>query len=332
MIHTMNPFVSELFKKLAKRAGVSVNIEPKWKVVGQIVGKNGKKTYFRNTALDLNTLGATEISADKDYSNYFLKSMGYQTIPGKAFYSDSWAKNIKSRRNIGAAYTYAKKLGFPLMVKPNSKSQGMGVAKVYGRTDFLQNLRAIFKYDRVALVQKIVTGHDYRIVVLDGKIISAYQRLPLSVSGDGKSSIRQLLEIKQKQFIKLRRDTKINFKDTRIAAKLKKQHLSFKFIPVKNQVIYLLDNANLSTGGDAVDITPTLHKTIGQLSIKLARDMGLRFCGVDLMLAETADKPLGKYHVIEINAAPGIDNYFAGGKKQEKIVEQLYLQVLKSMA
>ncbi len=60
--------------------------------------------------------------------------------------------------------------------------------------------------------------------------------------------------------------------------------------------------------------------------------MGLRYCGVDLMIHGLATEKLGKYHVIEVNAAPGIDNYFAGGKKQQRIVEQLYLRVLKSMA
>lgn len=328
----MKAFVSKLFKKLAPHAGVTVNVEPKWGIVGQIVAKNGKKSYFRNTCFDLNTLGATEIAQDKDYANYFLRLMGYPTIPGKAFFSDRWAKAIKSNQNLTAAYKYAKRLGFPLIVKPNSKSQGLAVTQVHNRLEFYRAMREVFEHDRVALVQKIVTGNDYRIVVLDGEIISAYQRIALSVTGDGNSTIRALLEKKQRQFQKLKRDTQINFKDPRIKSKLARQGLSWSSRLPKDQTIFLLDNANLSTGGDALDVTPNLHPTVRDLAIKLTADMGLRYCGVDLMMKGLATEPLGEYYVIEVNAAPGIDNYFAGGKKQERIVEQLYLQVLKSMA
>ena len=296
------------------------------------MAKNGKKSYFRNTCFDLNTLGATEIAADKDYANYFLKLMGYPTIPGRAFYSNDWAKAIKSDQNLAAAYRYAKRIGLPLVIKPNSKSQGLAVTQAHNRMEFYQAMREVFKHDRVALVQKIVTGNDYRIVVLDGKIISAYQRIALSVTGDSKSTVRALLQKKQARFQKLKRDTQINFKDPRIKAKLGRQGLTWPSVIPKGETVFLLDNANLSTGGDALDVTPNLHPTVRDLAIRITADMGLRYCGVDLMIQGLATEPLGKYHVIEVNAAPGIDNYFAGGKKQEKIVEKLYLQVLKSMS
>jgi D-alanine-D-alanine ligase-like ATP-grasp enzyme len=83
-------------------------------------------------------------------------------------------------------------------------------------------LLEIFKEDRVAIVERYLPGHDYRIVVLDGEIISAYERIPLSVTGDGKSSILSLMKKKQKQFNTSGRDTKIHFDDPRIKLKLKR--------------------------------------------------------------------------------------------------------------
>ena len=108
-----------------------------------------------------------------------MRTMGYPTVPGsKTFFSDAWGKAIGSpRRNIDAAYRYAKKLGFPVIVKPNSGSQGKGVALVHTRQELYAAVRAVFRHDRIVIVQRPVRGRDYRIVVLDDEAISAYERI-----------------------------------------------------------------------------------------------------------------------------------------------------------
>ena len=328
----MKTFVSKLFSKLAPLAGVTLHIEPNWKVVGQIVTADGRKRYYRNTCFDLNSLGSTEIAKDKDYASYFMKKMGYPVIEGKTFFSNTWCKQVKSTRNIDKAYQYAHKLGFPVFVKPNSKSQGNSVAKVYTKKELYRALRRIFRIDNVALVQKVATGKDYRIVVLDDTIISAYERIPLYVVGDGKSSIKSLLERKQRLFARSGRDTVIKPHDPRIKEKLSRAHLSFATVPVRGEKVFLLDNANLSCGGDALDVTSEMHEDFRLMAVRLTRDMGLRFCGVDIMVQGDIRQPMDRWCVIEINAAPGIDNYAASGKKQQKIVEDLYLKVLQSIA
>ncbi len=72
---------------------------------------------------------------------------------------------------------------------------------MYNKREFYKGVRSIFEKHNIVLVQKLVTGRDYRLVVLDDKVISAYQRMPLSVVGDGDSTIRQLLINKQKIFL-----------------------------------------------------------------------------------------------------------------------------------
>jgi D-alanine-D-alanine ligase-like ATP-grasp enzyme len=301
-------------------------------MVGQITFKSGRRSYFRYNTLDLNPMGSSEIAKDKDFSNFFMKHMGYPIVPGsQTFFSDDWSRAIKSRQNINAAFRYADKLGFPVIVKPNSGSQGSGVSLVHNKLEFYRAVRSIFKKDRVVLVQQPVHGKDYRIVVLDNKVISAYERIPLNVVGDGKSTIKRLLQAKQIQFEASSRDTQIKINDPRIATKLKHQGLSFRSVPEKGQRIYLLDNANLSTGGDSVDVTGQISLAFKELAIKLTRDMGLRLCGVDLMVdGDIKDKP-GKYWVLEINSAPGLDHYAKIGGKQEKIVENLYFEVVKHL-
>lgn len=322
-----------MLQKIAPRIGATVLVEPEWEIVGQITFKSGRHSYFRYNTLDLNPMGGSEIARDKDYSNFFMKAMSYPIVPGsKTFFSDQWGHAIGSpRRNIDAAYRYAVKIGFPVIVKPNSGSQGVGVSLVHNRREFYSAVRAVFKRDRIVLVQQPITGKDYRLVTLDKKLISAYERIPLNVVGDGKSTIGQLLKAKQKQFVASSRDTQIKTDDPRIVIKLKHQGLSFRSVPAKGQRVYLLDNANLSTGGDSVDVTENVHPAFKQMAVKLTRDMGLRLCGVDLMIQGDISQKPDKYWVLEINSAPGLDHYAKIGKAQEKIVEDLYLEVLKHM-
>ena len=335
MVGTMKkerPFVGELLLSIAKEAGVVVEVEPKFGYVGRIICPNGRIHYFRDTKFDLNTLGATEIAIDKAYASFFINSLGYPTIPGQAFYSKKWCAAIKSDQNIDAAYAYAKKIGLPVFVKPNSKSQGSCACKVNTRREFYQAFRQAAQKDKVVLVQEVVTGHDYRIVVLDNEIISAYERLPLCVVGDGENSIAELLAIKQQEFYTNGRDTSLPIDDYRITMRLARKGLTLEHVPSEGESCQLLDNANLSSGGEARDVTDTIHPDFQQIAIALTRDMGLRYCGVDLMIDGDVSQAPGKYWVIEINAAPGIDNYSSGGPKQKQIVKDLYVKVLKAIA
>jgi D-alanine-D-alanine ligase-like ATP-grasp enzyme len=157
--------------------------------------------------------------------------------------------------------------------------------------------------------------------------------MPLSIVGDGVSSVIGLLENKQKTFHKAGRDTRIRTDDVRITQKLKRQKLSMDSVLPKGQKLNLLDNANLSTGGESEDVTNTVHSSFKKMAIALTKDMGLRLCGVDILVqGDITKQETDNYKIIEINAAPGLDHYSKMGKQQEKIVEDLYLKVLKHLA
>lgn len=321
----------DIFRKIAPRIGATVAVDPEWGIAGQITYPSGRRRYFRFTSLDINTLGASSIAKDKDFAQHFMAKMGYPVVEGQTFFSDDWAARVNSPRNAQAAYEYAKALGFPVVVKPNSFSRGREVSFVHTKRDLLAALRRIFRIDPVALVQRPMSGKDYRVVVLDDRVISAYERVPLGVTGDGRSTIEQLLAKKQRQFAAAERDTVIALKDRRIAVKLKRAGLSLRSVLPRGKRVALLDNANLSSGGDSVDVTSRVHPEFRDLAIRVTRDMGLRFCGVDLIVAgDIADAP-ERFWVLEVNSAPGLDNYAQTGKKQRAIVEDLYLEVLKHM-
>ena len=331
---TKLPYLTELISKIAPQIGAKVVVEPQWKIAAQVIYPNGVVRSLRMYSLDLNNIASADIARDKDFAKFFMKERGYPVAKGQTFFEKKWAETVKSNRTIFCALEYAQKLGFPVIVKPNSKSQGVGVSLVENKKELKSALIEIFKGDKVSIVEKYLPGHDYRVVVLDKEIISAYERIPLSVVGDGKSSIILLLKKKQEQFIFSKRDTKINFNDPRIKLKLKRAGLTLKSVLPKNMKIFLLDNANLSTGGDSIDVTKNIHPGFKKIAVELTRDMGLRIAGVDIMVIDgdiTFQPQKTSYYIIEINAAPGLDHYVTTGPEQRKIVEEMYLKILKAL-
>ncbi|HEX7755816.1 MAG TPA: hypothetical protein VF421_10760 [Niabella sp.] len=323
-------FVTDRIVRLAKQMKAKVILEPDYGFVGHITFRNNKKTLFRDTSFNINPLGSVQIAKDKGYSAFFLKKFGYKVPDAVAIFSKKINANVKRKKNAEDGFLFAKSIGFPVIIKPNDKSKGEGVTKVYNKSEYAAICRKLLKTNNVVLIQEFCNGNDYRIVVLDGEIISAYQRLPLTVIGNGKSTILQLLMSLQKKFKKDGRDTVIDINDPRINLTLKRHKLTFNTILAKDKAVSLLPNANLSSGGTAVDVTDKMHPTFRKLAINVTKDMCLRLCGVDILTDDIA-KPIDKYKIIEINAAPGLDNYSSIGKKQDKIVDGLYKKILLAL-
>jgi D-alanine-D-alanine ligase-like ATP-grasp enzyme len=323
--------LGKVLQKVAPRIGAAVLMEPEWGISGRITFKSGKHSYFHYSTLDLNPVGGAAVARDKDYSNFFIKKLGFPVVPNsKVFFSSSWGAAIGApEQNIDAAFTHAQKITFPVIVKPNSGTQGVGVALVHTKRDFYRAMKTIFKRDNVAMVQSVVSGRDYRVVVLDGEIISAYEREPLSVTGDGKSTIETLLKRKQTEFVKRGRDTRIDQNDIRLITKLRRQGLSPHTVLEEDRKVFLLDNANLSTGGEATDVTDHVHPQFKRIAVEVTKGMGLRLCGVDLIINGSIENSPGQYWVIEINSSPGLDHYVTTGRRQRQIVENLYFTILK---
>jgi len=203
---------------------------------------------------------------------------------------------------------------------------------VYSDGELILTIQSYQEKERVFLVQRFIPWRDYRIVVLDDEVISAYERMPLSVMGDGVSSVRELLNIKQEQFSVYGRDTYIRIDDARISQCLERKEKNLESVVPSGETWQLLDNANLSTGGDARDATESIHPMYTEFAVKLTRDMGLRYCGVDIFVNGDLAAPSDEYVIIEINAAPGIDNYASIGPYQQKRVELMYRKIVEALA
>jgi D-alanine-D-alanine ligase-like ATP-grasp enzyme len=319
-----------VIRKVSSRIQAKTLLEPEFGFGGQIIFNNGKSLFFRDKLYNINYVGSADIAQDKSLTNYLLKTAGYKVPEECTFFRHDQLSKINIKRDIHAGFSYAQKLGFPVILKPVDLSQGKLVVKVHNKREYYSAAKQIFKSNRILIIQRFYPGRDYRILVLNGEVVAAYERIPLSLTGDGHSSIKELLRNKQEVLVRNGRDVSISEDDFRIKAKLARQTLALDSVLSAGDTIYPLDNANLSTGGNAVDITASLHVDFYRLAVEITKTMKLKFCGVDVITDDLMG-PLRDYIVLEVNGEPGLFHYYSLGEKQALAVEDIYLKILRIM-
>ncbi len=329
------PFASKIIERIAPPLGIRVELEPEFGFAGELIWPDGRRHLFKNTNFNINPAGSHDIAKDKAYTKYFLRKHGFNVANGKTFFSPKLNRNIAAnhQRGIEQASLYAQSIGYPVFIKPNSKSQGELVCKAYNRSDLARFAHQIFEVDHVLLVEQACQGADYRVVVLDEQVISAYERRPLSIEGDGQLTIAQLLIQAQNGLAGQNRpNTEIQIDDERIDVRLRELGLTRHDILAKHRKEQLLDNANLSTGGSSVDVTQNIHPSFKNIAVDATKAMGLRLAGVDILCLDLSQPSDGQeWIIIEMNASPGLDNYAALGAEQQARVENLYRQILLAL-
>jgi cyanophycin synthetase len=169
--------------------------------------------------------------------------------------------------------------------------------------------------------------------VVGNKLVAASRREPPLVVGDGKHTVRQLVDLVNAD--PRRGDghatslTKIRFDDIAIS-RLHEQDLQPESIPVKGRRVLLRNNANLSTGGTATDVTDDVHPEVASRAIEAAQMVGLDICGVDVV-CESIQRPLEEQNggIVEVNAAPGLrmhisPSYGKGRDVGKAVIEHMY--------
>ena len=209
-----------------------------------------------------------------------------------------------------------QKIGFPIVIKPLDGNHGKGASiNVKTREDAVDGLAYAKKYSHRVIVEKFITGHDFRVLIIDNKLVAAAKREPAHVKGDGKQTIQHLIDETNKD---PRRGyghenvlTQIDV-DRDTTDLLEKLNYTLETVPKKGEVVYLKSTANLSTGGTSIDVTDMMHPENIFLCERISRVIGLDICGVDIM-AENLTQPLKENGgcILEVNAAPGFRMHLA---------------------
>ncbi len=209
-----------------------------------------------------------------------------------------------------------KSIGYPIVLKPLDGNHGKGASiNVTSWEDAVLGLEYAQKYSRRVIVERFITGFDFRVLVIDNKIVAAAQRVPAQVVGDGINSIEELIEI-------VNADPRRGYGHENVLTEididrdslelLEKRNLTVKSIPEKGDVVYLKSTANLSTGGTSIDVTDMMHPENIFMAERISRIIGLDICGIDIMASNLTQSLKENGGVIlEVNAAPGFRMHLA---------------------
>jgi cyanophycin synthetase len=212
--------------------------------------------------------------------------------------------------------TVIAKIGYPIVIKPLDGNHGKGASiNIKNLEDAKAGLIYAQIYSRRVIVEKFITGFDFRVLVIDNKLVAAAKREPAHVVGNGMNTIQELIDITNS-------DSKRGYGHENVLTQidvdrdttdlLEKLDYTLQTVPISGEIVYLKSTANLSTGGTSVDVTDMMHPENIFICERISRVIGLDVCGVDIM-AENLTQPLKENGgcILEVNAAPGFRMHLA---------------------
>jgi len=241
---------------------------------------------------------AMEIADEKERTKEILGEAGIPVPKGEGV------------RNQEEALDLAKRLGYPVAVKPNIGNHGRGISS---RVEDSEELKRAFKEAKrihpLVIIEKYLSGSDHRLLLINGKLAAAARRDPPSVIGDGESTIKELIDELNSDprrgvgHEKTLTKVEIDYMTKRI---LEQHDYTLDSVIKDGEELYLKSTANLSAGGTATDVTDSVHPKNKMMAERIADIIGLDVMGIDLIVPDLK-QPINKSDggIIEVNAAPG---------------------------
>ncbi|MDX1995513.1 MAG: cyanophycin synthetase [bacterium] len=265
---------------------------------------------------------AVEMCQEKPLTNRMLRSVGVLVPEGRPVTSED------------EAWEVAQDIGAPVVLKPVAGNQGKGVSvNIYTEAEVREAYRIASAFDREVLVERFITGEDYRLLIVNGRMVAAARRDAAHVIGDGIHTVRELIDLTNQD--PRRRPghssilTQIRLDDAAQLV-LTQQNLTEASVPEAGRKVKLRTNSNLSTGGTATDVTDEVHPQNEQLAEIAAQILALDVAGIDIVCQDIS-RPLHEQGgaVVEVNAAPGLRMHLhpASGQPRDvgtPIVDMLY--------
>lgn len=241
---------------------------------------------------------ATDIACDKVLTKELLTTQNIPVADGGKVY------------NIINLLSEGERIGYPLVLKPRYGSKGQGViVNITSEQELVKGYNSLKDKYKEILVEKYIEGNDYRVCVIDYNVIAVSLRIPPKVVGNGIDNVKQLIRNLNKDsrrgYDHEKQLTMVKIDDELLRC-IKSQGVSLVSIPIEGEQIALRENANLSTGGMAVDYTDKICKENKELCIRAAKAIGLDICGIDITTSDISKPIYGNGVIMEINAAPGI--------------------------
>lgn len=276
------------------------------KVKGQIyihfsLSNDGKEIKFaRSTGPNISP-EARKICKNKSLTKKYLEECNIPVPKAQLF---------KKPINQDEIIKFAESITYPVVLKPVDGKMGRGVIPGIIDSDNLKKaLNYVINdlgYSEI-LVEKHIFGEEYRIYVVDGKVIGAIKRIPAYIYGDGETTIKKLIEKKnldRKKVPSLRsRPIKIN---KEVIEYISQAGYTLESVLEKDELLVIRKNSNVSSGGEPIDVTDELSENIKRIAVDACNAIpDLPICGVDMIVEKNNDSG----YVIELNTAPGIASH-----------------------
>ncbi|MFC1617963.1 hypothetical protein ACFL2B_01630 [Patescibacteria group bacterium] len=249
----------------------------------------GKIRYTRKGVLPNVNIVSGKMVVDKNCTKDLLTAAKIKTPKGFLINS------LKDLRTL----IKTRKIKFPLVIKPNTETHGAGVwTYLYNFQDCQMAIQDIRKKSKAKdfIAEEFFEARDYRLLVLNHRIIAALERIHPYVIGDGTKSIQQLIKkyIKEtNQELSLDNETKTS---------IKQQGFALADVLPKKHKLTLTFKANISVGGIGRNVTGKVAPYFQALATKVTKALDINYCGVDILTKDISKK--GDYRIIEVNSPP----------------------------
>ena len=260
-------------------------------------GKNKKMIWGPVTSKT--PLIGSDLASEKDLCKQILHENGFSVPRGEVCQS------------IEGALEIADRIGYPVVLKPVDGHHGEGVIVDLKDEEEVKKAFKITKgYASSILVERFIEGNDYRFLVIGNKVVGVAKRIPPHVVGDGSSTIKELVELKNQDPNRGTGHrsllTKIDLGEEELMW-LTRHGLNIDYIPKEEETVYLRGIANLSIGGTSENYTERVHPSIKRAIERVSKIIGMDVMGVDV-IAEDISVPItqSKWLIIEVNASPGL--------------------------
>ena len=311
-----------LMKESIKR-GITVNIVDRSENFISLKNKEKIEYVKQATKTSKDTYVSVLIMENKTVTKKVLAEKGVKVPRGEEFNSIEDAK-IK-------AHNYINK---PVVIKPKSTNFGIGI-NIFpdgaNLEDIIHAFEIAFKNDNTVLIEEFIKGKEYRFLVINDEVVGILHRVPANVIGDGEKTITELVEVKNQDPLRGKGYVtpleKIRLEEN-AELFLKQQGKNFDYIPKKDEIIYLRENSNISTGGDSVDYTDDIPQKFKDIAVNAAKAAGAKICGVDMMLEDYRDENTN-YAIIELNFNPAIHIHSYPYKGKERKIATHVLKLLE---
>jgi cyanophycin synthetase len=281
----------------ARRRGIPVRRLNSRSLVQLGQGRNLRR--IQATVTDRTSSIAVDIAQDKNETKRVLGNIGLPVPRGDAV------------RTVDDALEVAEQIGYPVILKPLDASHGRGISSRLGDADALRGAWDEAKaFGRRVVVEQFADGRDHRVLVVDGRVVAAAERVPARVVGDGRRTIRALIDDENTDPRRGIGHAKILTRlpsDEQTEAHLALAGRTLESVPAHGEVVLLRQTANLSTGGTSIDRTDEMHPDNVTACEMAAAAVGLDVAGIDVMTANIS-VPFRENGavIIEVNAGPGI--------------------------